>query len=48
VHIVLAGSTKLEELLALPRMESLSQRIAVRNYLEPLDHAETRPTESRA
>lgn len=41
VHIVLAGSTKLEELLALPRMESLSQRIAVRNYLEPLDHAET-------
>ncbi|MFN9938029.1 MAG: AAA family ATPase, partial [bacterium] len=41
VHIVLAGSTKLEELLALPRMESLSQRIAVRSYLEPLDHAET-------
>jgi type II secretory pathway predicted ATPase ExeA len=41
VHIVLAGSTKLEELLALPRMESLAQRIAVRNYLEPLDHAET-------
>ncbi len=41
VHIVLAGSTKLEELLALPRMESLAQRIAVRGYLEPLDHAET-------
>ncbi len=41
VHIVLAGSTKLEELLGLPRMESLAQRIAVRNYLEPLDHAET-------
>jgi len=41
VHIVLAGSTKLEELLGLPRMESLAQRIAVRRYLEPLDHAET-------
>ena len=41
VHIVLAGSTKLEELLGLPRMESLAQRIAVRSYLEPLDHAET-------
>jgi len=41
VHIVLAGSTKLEELLGLARMESLAQRIAVRSYLEPLDHAET-------
>ena len=41
VHIVLAGGPKLEELLALPRMESLAQRIAARAYLEPLDHAET-------
>lgn len=41
VHIVLAGSQKLEETLGLPRMESLAQRIAVRAYLEPLDHAET-------
>ena len=41
VHIVLAGGPKLEELLGLPRMESLAQRIAVRAYLEPLDHAET-------
>jgi len=41
VHIVLAGGTRLEELLGLPRMESLAQRIAVRAYLEPLDHAET-------
>ena len=41
VHIVLAGSTKLDELLGLPRMESLAQRVAVRGYLEPLDHAET-------
>lgn len=41
VHIVLAGSTKLEELLGMPRMESLAQRVAVRAYLEPLDHGET-------
>lgn len=41
VHVVLAGGPKLEELLGLPRMESLAQRIAVRTYLEPLDHAET-------
>ncbi len=41
VHLVLAGSLRLEELLAAARMESLAQRIAVRAYLEPLDHAET-------
>lgn len=41
VHIVLAGPARLEEALAQPRMESLSQRIAVRVYLEPLDHAES-------
>lgn len=41
VHLVLAGTLRLEEMLAAPRMESLSQRIAVRAYLEPLDHAET-------
>jgi type II secretory pathway predicted ATPase ExeA len=41
VHIVLAGSARLEELLGLPRMESMAQRVAVRAYLEPLDHAET-------
>jgi type II secretory pathway predicted ATPase ExeA len=41
VHIVLGGGLRLEELLAAPRMESLAQRIAVRGYLEPLDHAET-------
>jgi type II secretory pathway predicted ATPase ExeA len=41
VHIVLAGGLRLEEMLAGPRMESLAQRIAVRAYLEPLDHAET-------
>lgn len=41
VHLVLAGSVRLEEMLSAPRMESLAQRVAVRAYLEPLDHTET-------
>ncbi|MFM8803463.1 MAG: ExeA family protein [Planctomycetia bacterium] len=41
VHLVLAGPPALEERLGDPKMESFSQRIAVRAYLEPLDHAET-------
>jgi type II secretory pathway predicted ATPase ExeA len=41
VHVVLAGTAELEEILGSPRMESLAQRIAARHYLEPLDHAET-------
>ena len=41
VHIVLAGTAELEEILGNPKMESLSQRIGARFYLEPLDHAET-------
>lgn len=41
VHIVLAGTTALEERIGSSKMESLAQRIAVRSYLEPLDHAET-------
>ncbi len=41
VHIVLAGTGELEEILAAPRMESFSQRIGGRFYLESLDHAET-------
>jgi len=41
VHVVLAGTSALEERLASPKMESFSQRIVERNYLEPLDHAET-------
>jgi len=41
VHIVLAGTTRLDEMLGTPRMASLAQRVAVRGYLEPLDHAET-------
>jgi type II secretory pathway predicted ATPase ExeA len=41
VHIVLAGTARLDELLGSPRMESLAQRVAVRGHLESLDHAET-------
>jgi type II secretory pathway predicted ATPase ExeA len=41
VHLVLAGTTRLDEMLGSPRMESLAQRVAVRGHLEPLDHAET-------
>ena len=41
VHIVLAGTAALEERLGNAKMESFAQRIAVRAYLEPLDHAET-------
>jgi len=41
VHLVLAGPAALEERLGTAKMESFAQRIAVRSYLEPLDHAET-------
>ncbi len=41
VHIVLAGTREIEERLASPKLESLAQRIVVRTYLEPFDHAET-------
>ncbi|NBW97699.1 MAG: AAA family ATPase, partial [Planctomycetia bacterium] len=41
VHIVLAGTAELEEILGSPKMESFSQRIGARHYLEPLDHGET-------
>jgi type II secretory pathway predicted ATPase ExeA len=41
VHIVLAATAELEEILGSPKLESLSQRIGGRFYLEPLDHAET-------
>jgi type II secretory pathway predicted ATPase ExeA len=41
VHVVLAGALEMEERLGTSRMESLAQRIGVRSYLEPLDHAET-------
>lgn len=41
VHLVLAGSLKLEDTLSHPQMESLNQRIVARNYLAPLSHPET-------
>lgn len=41
VHVVLAGTTEMEERLGGARMESLAQRVGGRHYLEPLDHAET-------
>lgn len=41
VHVVLAGTTEMEERLGGARMESLAQRVGARHYLEPLDHAET-------
>jgi type II secretory pathway predicted ATPase ExeA len=41
VHIALAGTCELEEMLGAPKMEPIAQRIATRHYLEPLDHGET-------
>ncbi len=40
-RLVLAGSPLLEEQLACPKLESFSQRIVARCYLEPLGRAET-------
>ena len=41
VHLVLAGTVRLEELLGEKAFEGLAQRIAVRGYLEPLDYDDT-------
>ncbi len=41
VHVVLAGTIRLEEILAVPNLESLHQRIAARCYLEPFRLRET-------
>ena len=41
LHLVLAGTLKLEDTLAHPHMESLNQRIVSRQYLTPLSHPET-------
>jgi type II secretory pathway predicted ATPase ExeA len=41
VHLILAGTLKLEDTLAHPHMESLHQRIVARHYLAPLNHSET-------
>ena len=41
VHLVLAGTVRLEEMLGEPELEGIAQRVAIRNYLEPLDYEET-------
>lgn len=41
VRLVLVGGPALEERLASPKLESFSQRLAARCYLESLDRAET-------
>ena len=41
VRVVLSGSPALEERLASPKLNSFSQRLAARCYLESLDSAET-------
>ncbi|HEX4149896.1 MAG TPA: hypothetical protein VHY20_12950, partial [Pirellulales bacterium] len=41
VRLILAGTRSLEERLANPKLDSLSQRMAVRSYLAPLERAET-------
>ena len=41
LRLLLAGSHALDELLTDPALESLSQRLAARCYLEPLTRAET-------
>jgi type II secretory pathway predicted ATPase ExeA len=41
VHTLLVGNSRLEDPLADPQMESLSQRIAMRCYLHPMTHNET-------
>lgn len=42
VRLALAGGPLLEERLASPRLESFSQRLVARCYLEPLNRTETR------
>jgi type II secretory pathway predicted ATPase ExeA len=41
VRLVLVAAPALEERLASPKLESFSQRLAARCYLEPLDRSET-------
>ncbi|HQU42306.1 MAG TPA: AAA family ATPase [Pirellulales bacterium] len=41
VRLVLAGNPSLEEMLADPLLEALSQRVATRRYLEALDYSQT-------
>jgi len=41
VRLILCGTTRLEEMLGHPQMESLNQRLAARCYLGPLNTQET-------
>ena len=41
VQTILVGNSRLEDPLADPQLESLSQRIAARCYLHPMNHGET-------
>lgn len=41
VRLIMAGSRALEEHLANPKLDALSQRLAVRAYVAPLDRGET-------
>ena len=41
VHLVLAGTIRLEEMLGESNLEGIAQRIAVRGYLEAFDYEET-------
>jgi len=41
LRLVLSGNSSLEERLSSPKLESLSQRIAARCYLQPLNYDET-------
>ena len=41
VRLVLCGTTRLEEMLGHPQLESLNQRLACRCYLSPLNQQET-------
>ena len=41
VHLVLAGTIRLEEMLGESELEGIAQRIALRGYLEALDYEET-------
>lgn len=41
VRVILAGNPRLEERFASPRLDSFSQRLAARCYLEPLSRDET-------
>jgi type II secretory pathway predicted ATPase ExeA len=42
VRLILAGSARLEERFASPKLESFNQRVSVRCYLEALNREETR------